>query len=370
MKIALLYLNKGGGIANCTYEIAKILSRNQDVICYLSSENRLLQKFESLPCITRVYNWSRGQKSLLAAMLKKSDTTGIAKDILESNPDIVIDTGSWWWRGVVFTGLKNKLPIAEIVHDPTPHPGTMRLFYILHHKLFPSRADIVIALSDYCYRELVNKYPSKYHIRSKHGIIISSEDVDVDGVASKRNKMLFFGLIEPYKGVDILVDAYKIAKASKPELELTIAGRGRLDPSVLSKIKEYNISLINEYIPESDIQQLITSHGVMILPYTYATQSGVAAVALANGMPCVATNVGALPEQVQNERNGLIVPPNNPEELAGAMIKIASDYNLAKNMSEESFRIGKEEYSWDRIGVELLSDLETAITKIKLDRKQ
>lgn len=364
MKLALLYLNKGGGIANCTYEIARTLSRNHDVTCYMSSDNKILSKFADIPCKTHAFTWKRGQLNLLAALLSNRDTTGIAKEILADKPDLIVDTGSWWWRGIVFTELKNRLPIAEIVHDPTPHPGPMRLFYDLHHRLFPSKADIVIALSGFCYKELIKKYPNKYHIRSKHGIIIPSDNIDSNNIASKRKKMLFFGFIEPYKGVDILVDAYNIAQTSLPEIELTIAGRGTIPPRVLRKIKSSNIRLINDYIPESDIQQLIASHGLMILPYTYATQSGVAAVALANGLPCVATSVGALPEQVQDKINGLIVPPKNARELAAAMIKIAIDGDLAQKMSEASYSIGKTEYSWDRIGADLVDDLETAIIKI------
>lgn len=365
MKLALLYLNKYGGIANCTYELAKTLSNNHDVTCYLSSENQLLPLFETLPCKTRIFTWKRGQANLLRAMFSNKDTTGIAREILEDKPDLVIDTGSWWWRGVVFTALQYKIPIAEIVHDPTPHPGPMYLFYQLHYKLFPSKADIVIALSDFCYKELVRKFPSKYHINSRHGIIIAAGNIDTDKIASMRNRMLFFGRIEAYKGIDYLVDAFNIAKASLPEIELTIAGEGKIAPKVLGKIKSSGIKLLHEYIPESEIQQMIARHGVMILPYTYATQSGVAAVALANGLPCIGTNVGALPEQIQDGRNGFIVPPKNSEELAKAMIKIAGSFDLAKQMAEESIRIGKEEYSWDKIGECLMNDLETVLYKMK-----
>lgn len=365
MKVALLYLNKGGGIANCTCELAKALSRDHEVTCYMSSENMILSKFEDIPCKIRTFTWSRGRVNLLAAMLSNRDSTGIAKEILDDNPDLVMDTGSWWWRRVVFADIKNKIALAEIVHDPTPHPGPMRLFYNLHHRLFPSKADIVIALSAFCFNEMVKKYHSKNHVKSKHGIIIPSANIDADTIASKRKKMLFFGLIEPYKGLDVLIDAYAIAKATVPDIELTVAGRGRIDDRVMRLIHASDIELINDYIPESRVPELIARHGVMVLPYTYATQSGVAAVALANGLPCIATNVGALPEQVQDSKNGIIVAPGNAEELANAMCKIAVDYELAKRMSEESDRIGREEYSWDKIASDLMSELESIIANIK-----
>lgn len=365
MKLALLYLSKGGAIANCTYEIAKALSKEHEVTCYMSSENQLLYKFEDLPCTVKTYKWKRGKLNLAIALLSLKDTTGIAESVVRDCPDLVIDAGSWWWRGIVFRGLKNKVPIAEIVHDPTPHPGSMQLFYNLHHRLFPSKADIAIALSNYCYKELANKYSRQHHICSKHGMMISSDDINSSRIADLRRKLLFFGRIEPYKGIDDLVDAYSIAKQSIPDIELTVAGEGKLDPAVVAKIKSSDIKLINEFIPEDQIQDLILSHGLMVLPYTYATQSGVAAVALANGLPCVATDVGALPEQIQHGRNGFIVEPHNPQQLADAIVKIANDYELAKKMSEESCIIGHTEYSWDEITKTLVADLNNNITVMK-----
>lgn len=365
MKIALLYLNKGGGIANCTLELAKTLSGNHSVTCYLSSENEMLPAFERQSFKTKAFIWKRGRLNLLLAMFSYRDTTGISREILADKPDVVIDTGSWWWRRVVFTELKGKVPLAEIVHDPNPHPGSMRIFYNIHHRMFPSLADIVIAFSGHCYRELVLKYPSKYHISSKHGIIVPSEQIDSAAIASKRNKFLFFGLIEPYKGLDILFEAYQLAKSNNPEIELTIAGKGEIPPDLLARIKSSDITLINDYVPESEIHDLINRHGVMVMPYTYATQSGVAAVALANGIPCIATSVGALPEQIQHGRNGIIVPPKNAEELAKAMTEIAGDFDAAKKMSEESYRIGKEEYSWETIGSDLINDIQSALSKLQ-----
>ena len=95
----------------------------------------------------------------------------------------------------------------------------------------------------------------------------------------------------------------------------------------------------------------------MVLPYTSATQSAVAALALANGMPCIATSVGALPEQVIDGSNGFIVPPGDPEALARAMVTISGDAATAHRMAQESLRIGRELYSWNVIGQALLDDL-------------
>ncbi|MCX8052310.1 MAG: glycosyltransferase, partial [Armatimonadetes bacterium] len=120
----------------------------------------------------------------------------------------------------------------------------------------------------------------------------------------------------------------------------------------------------NRYVQDSEVKNAIATHGVMVLPYTSATQSGVAAIALGNGLPCIATRVGALPEQVIDGRNGIVVPPCNADALAEAMLKIAADEELARRMADEAVRIGREEYSWQVISRRLLNDLQEARSRL------
>ncbi len=244
-----------------------------------------------------------------------------------------------------------------MVHDTTPHPGLMGLLERVHHVVYPSIADVVIGLSDHAYNQLARKYPRKAHIASRHGVILPGAEVDVEAVASRRNRFLFFGRIEPYKGLDVLAEAYRVAKQSEPGVELSVVGRGQIKPRLLRKMNGLGIRLNNTYVSDEELKDVVAAHGVMVLPYTSATQSGVAALALANGMPCIASDVGALPEQVIHDRNGLIVQPGKPDQLAAAMLRIARDEGLARTMVEETLRVGRELYSWEQIACKLLHDL-------------
>lgn len=359
MRLALMYLDKGGGIAQCTYELARVLSVRSEVTCYLAAQNPTVDAFRKLPCRVRAFEMRRGYASLTLAMLTSRERSGIAEAIVEDEPDIVLDTGSWWWGAVVQRQLGGRFTLAQMIHDVTPHPGPAAIPYLLHRRLYPSLADIVISLSDYVHRDLVRVYPRKAHIMSRHGVILPAGPIDSEAVAERRRRFLFFGRIDRYKGLDVLVKAFGSAKLEDPDINLEIVGRGRIGVGLRRDIERHGIGLTNRWVSEEEGAAAVARCGVIVLPYTSATQSGVAAAALANGIPCIATSVGALPEQVLDGRNGLIVPPRDPSALRAAMLRIASDGNLARSMSAEAARMGRDEYSWENIGVKLLEDLQS-----------
>jgi glycosyltransferase involved in cell wall biosynthesis len=357
MRIAILSLDKGGGGAHCAYGFAKSMARKAEVICFVAAQNEMLGEFQTLPCRVRAFPMTRGPKSLLRSMLKGRESSGIAEAITSESPDIVLDAGSGVWGGLVLRQLEGRIPIAQIVHDVFPHPDLRSLIDALPGWVYGPVADVFIGLSDFSHRQLARKYPHRACIGARHGIMLGAGEINLESVADRRHKQLFFGRIHAYKGIETLVDAFPLAKELDPKLELTIVGHGPIATTLRRKISKLGIGLDNRYVSDDEIMQIISSHGVVILPYTSATQSGVAAIALANGMPCVATNVGALPEQVVHGRNGLIVAPRDPEALARAMVAISSSAEVARKMAEESLRIGRELYSWSTIGQDLLDAL-------------
>lgn len=363
MRIGILYLHKGGGIGEYTYQLAKTLADKAEVTCYMASQNKLISAFEKLPCKIKVFEMRRGKKALIKAILTGREESGIAEAIKADKPAILLDTGSVWWGTIVARQIGRKIPLAQVVHDVTPHEGPLYIFEKIYNALFPTTAQALVSVSEFSHKELLRLYPKKQHIQSKLGLFLPSEDVDHDKIAQMRNKLLFIGSISAYKGVDILVDAYGIAKQQKPELELSIYGSGEISEETKAKIKAFGIYLRNEFIPEEEMQGIIKSHGIMAMPYISATQSGVAAVALANGMPSVATNVGALPEQVIDKHSGIVVPPCDPQAFADAILEIAGDYDKAYRMSVETTAIGREQFAWEPIGMDLLAALSDLVKK-------
>ena len=137
-----------------------------------------------------------------------------------------------------------------------------------------------------------------------------------------RDRLLFFGVIRPNKGVHILLEALE----RLPGCDLTIAGGAEV-PSYLERIRRLvrrfppgRVELIDRYVSEDEATDLFRRSRLVILPYTrFTSQSGVLHMALAHGRPVVATEVGALGECVRGWRIGQVVPPGDGRGLAEAI---------------------------------------------------
>jgi len=134
-----------------------------------------------------------------------------------------------------------------------------------------------------------------------------------------KNSLLFFGRLSPYKGIDYLIEAAKIVRKRIPDLKVIIAGSGKLYFDITGIQNNNTFQIINRYIPNNELAQLIQESSFVVCPYTDATQSGVVMTAYAFHKPVIATKVGGLSEVVINNFTGKLVPPKDPVALAEAI---------------------------------------------------
>ena len=150
-------------------------------------------------------------------------------------------------------------------------------------------------------------------------------------------RLLFFGFIRPYKGIEHLVDAVVALRSDGHDVALTIAGKSwgdtadRIRESVAASGSGDHIVIRSEYIPDEELTDLFAAHHVVVLPYTSATQSGVTPIALAAHRPVVVTDVGGLAEQIRDGDNGVCVAPDDPAALAEGILRVAGDYDAFRD---------------------------------------
>ena len=193
-----------------------------------------------------------------------------------------------------------------------------------------NKSDVSFVKANYCSNVHVIPHASfSYYVNSL------AEDTQL------KYKIGFIGRIEPYKGLDLLVDAF--LKLDE-RFNLIIAGSGKIDNSTLQKITSNNrIELINRYIKDDEFSVLLNKMDVVVLPYKRASQSGVIPLVFAHGKPVIVTNVGALEEQVP-EGTGIVTKAdvdslvksifslyNNPQLILeyGKMAKFYAETNLS-----------------------------------------
>ena len=137
-------------------------------------------------------------------------------------------------------------------------------------------------------------------------------------------ELLFFGFVRSYKGVDLLLEAMHFLKDR--DIFLTIAGEWWINDK---KSKEFiekkqlspKIEIANRYLKAKEVSEYFSRADVIILPYKDASGTGVIPLAYHYGKPVIATNVGGLPELVEDKISGLLIPPNDSIALAGAIEK-------------------------------------------------
>jgi glycosyltransferase involved in cell wall biosynthesis len=153
----------------------------------------------------------------------------------------------------------------------------------------------------------------------------------------ERKHILFFGRISPYKGVSVLLRAIPAVLKEPPNEIFIIAGRGidGYNPSyqALSEHPD-NLNILNRYIGNSELVNLIQGAKFVVCPYLEASQSGVLMTSFALDTPVVATSVGAFPEYISENHNGLLIPPDDPVKLADA-IKEVLGKEMYKRMEKE-----------------------------------
>ena len=170
--------------------------------------------------------------------------------------------------------------------------------------------------------------------------------------------ILFFGYIRAYKGLHTMIDAMKELKKSL-RVKLLVVGEFYDDEEKYrwhisdAQVRDV-IDVVSDYVPNEKVGEYFSAADVIILPYLSSTQSGIAQIAYNFDKPVIATNVGGLAEVVVDGISGLIVPPNDPLKLAGAIRKFYSE-NLESKLSAGAAN-EKKKYSWDRM-VEAIEQL-------------
>jgi glycosyltransferase involved in cell wall biosynthesis len=253
----------------------------------------------------------------------------------------------------------NLTPKLLTVHDPLPHSGEVtkkdsrkRIFNFKHIQnillLNKSQTENFIrstgfSLDNLYYSRLgAYTYLRKYSNLSLH--------------VKKPFQVLFFGRISPYKGIEELCQAFKLIGEEHSKATLIIAGRGDFWFDVTKYSNLGHICIINRFIPNSELVNLIETSSFVVCPYTDATQSGVIMSAYALNKPVIATNVGGLKEMVSHEETGLLIEPSNMNELYLSIKKLIENRILVEQMERNIENLNKTGYmSWTGIAKDILA---------------
>ena len=162
--------------------------------------------------------------------------------------------------------------------------------------------------------------------------------------------ILYSGLVRSYKGFDILIKSVNYLKDLLDDfLVLAIGESYENEKKYRELIKKEGIEDFfiweNRYVPDNEMNQYFSACDVVALPYKSASQSGIIPIAYHFNKPVVVTDVGGLPDMVENNKTGFIIKSNNSKLLADVLAENLKE-NRFKNMSQNINEF-KKQFSWD-----------------------
>lgn len=157
--------------------------------------------------------------------------------------------------------------------------------------------------------------------------------------------ILCFGLLRPYKGVEVLLEAFRRV----PEAELWIVGNPRMDVAPLRELAAAapgRVRFVTRFVEDAEIPAIFRRADLLVLPYLDAEHSGVLYTGLAFGKPLVLSAVGGFPE-VAATGAARLVPPGDASALAAVLAELAADASARSALAADASVAAAGPFSWE-----------------------
>ena len=286
------------------------------------------------------------------------------REIRDWNPDVLIVR--YWMSyfgpslGFVTRMMKRHCKVVSILDNVIPHEP--HFFDAPLTKYFLKGSNGCVTLCDAVAKDLLALKPDAKHIVIQHplyshfGAKLPREEAEKKlGLKEDKKNILFFGLIREYKGLDILLEAFRMLPGE--DWQLIIAGEPYGSFEKYQKIidsipgKE-RITMSLKYIKDSEVTEYFSAADVAVLPYRSATQSGISSVAYHFEVPMIVTDVGGLKETIGDRGTGLVAPEGTPECIKEEILRYFGDPSIKEDCIA-NIRLEKERLSWKTFAVKL-----------------
>jgi glycosyltransferase involved in cell wall biosynthesis len=248
---------------------------------------------------------------------------------------------------------RGGVPLVLTAHDVLPREPR-RGQHAAQRRLY-ERVDAVVVHSAHGRDRLAGALgidPAKVHVIA-HGAFEHLTRVpaarplpaELAAVARDTPVVLCFGLLRPYKGIDVLLEAWR---GLRPDAELWIVGMPRMDISELREQAPPGVRWVPRFVADEEVAAYFERADLVVLPYREIDQSGVLFTALAFGAPLLLSDVGGFGE-VAAHGAAALVPAGDAAALAAALGRLLGDRQARDALAQGARRAAATHYSWDAI---------------------
>jgi glycosyltransferase involved in cell wall biosynthesis len=250
---------------------------------------------------------------------------------------------------------RNTRPLLLTAHDilpREPRPGQLRA----QRRLY-DRFDAIVAHCAHSAHRLTDELgvdPELVHL-IPHGVLrpwegqaeapLPPELRDIEAPV-----VLFFGLLRPYKGVELLLEAWRRLLPEPPAgAELWIVGMPRMELAPLRAAAPAGVRIVPRFISDPEVLALMRRASLVVLPYREIGQSGVAFTALGAGAPLLLSDVGGFPD-IAASGAARVFPAGDAEALRAAIAELLAEPATLAEMAQQARDAAEGQYSWEQIG--------------------
>lgn len=278
-----------------------------------------------------------------------------AKHIKKLQPSLVVFRYWTPWLALCYRTIASQLKCKKIAWVDNALPHERKLADTVLLGTFLEGIDEILCMSEKVSDALKEQTTKPIHTYF-HPINIQlpepikkAEALVALGLEDTFEYILFFGLIRPYKGLDILIKSLPQLRKKRPRARFLIVGEPyeplRKYRELASTLKVDDMLLFHDrFVPTNAVSMWFSACDWVIQPYVSATQSGITPMAIHFAKPTIVTNVGGLAESV-NSKTGIVSEPN-PTALSAAILDALE--NTKSYRDKKVFAALKEQKSWHR----------------------
>ena len=289
-------------------------------------------------CLPRKSRWSYLTQVREAAKLAR-----------EFRPDLV---HVHYAGGFSYWGLRSRVkPLIVSVWgaDVIDLPGNTPKQWFIRFAL--KRATRITATSRFLRGRTINLLPEA---AAKTEVIPFGVDVPSE-IATPPDgpvRLCYIKSHRPKYGPDILLKAMARVRETIPDVTLSLAGRGEMTEELKQLAKDLRLEDAVDFtgfVPNAEIYSFIRRHHIMVMPSVMESESfGVAVLeASACGRPVIASRIGGVPEVLENGQTGILVPPDDVDSLAGAILDLANRPEKREKIGRNGYEFVREHYGWN-----------------------
>jgi len=343
-------IRAGGGEITMWNTVRGLSERGHKISAVICNPDR------RLPCIPNVEYYITPPYRNRRPLDFKTSAYWLSKSI-KIKPDII---HSFYAESFAtnFYGHGKSIPVVQEIHYADLYPYTFRdmiaypkrvsgFLWACHlriAKIAAGYADVVVTPSRYMKTKLIETF----NLSGEKIVVIPvgvNEDVFTNGKIKNRfdrpTRLLFVGRLVKEKGLDTLLQAFSNVLKTDRGVYLTIIGDGPLRgeyETLARKLSVQSNTRFIGWITREKVLDYVKNSHMLIVPSVKENFPRITLEAMGAGIPVIASSVGGIPEQITDGVDGVIIPPENPQKLANAILSLFSKPEKMMDMSREGVK--------------------------------